>query len=76
MVSFLKWAAAFDMNLKYAVFVLFLSQLVACSTSRVLNYSPPAEMVASPQSQALVAVGHFSDDRGEPSNWLGAIRGG
>jgi hypothetical protein len=65
------------MKLQRAFFVLLASELVACSTTRVgINYSPPAEMAAAPSSQADVVVGRFSDDRGEPANWLGAIRGG
>jgi len=65
------------MNLQRAFFVLLASELVACPTTRVgTNYRPPAEMAAAPSSQADVVVGRFSDDRGEPANWLGAIRGG
>jgi hypothetical protein len=65
------------MKLQRAFFMLLASELVACSTTRVgINYSPPAEMAAAPSSQADVVVGRFSDDRGEPANWLGAIRGG
>ena len=65
------------MKLQRAFFVLLASELVACSTTRVgINYRPPAEMAAAPSSQADVVVGRFSDDRGQPANWLGAIRGG
>lgn len=60
-----------------AICVLFAFNLVGCTTSQVaLDYSPPPGMVVAPPAQSLVIVGRFSDDRGEPSNWLGAIRGG
>jgi hypothetical protein len=66
------------MKMKRAFFfVLLATELVACTTTRVgINYSPPAQMTAAPSSEADVSVGRFSDDRGEPPNWLGAIRGG
>jgi hypothetical protein len=60
-----------------AICTLCAFNLVACSTTQVaLTYSPPPGAVAAPQAQSLISVGRFSDDRGEPSNWLGAIRGG
>lgn len=60
-----------------AIYILFAFNLIGCTTSQVaLDYSPPPAMLVAPAGQSLVAVGRFSDDRGEPSNWLGAIRGG
>lgn len=65
------------MKPRHAVFLLVACVLVGCSTTQVaLDYGPPPGEVAPPSQQPLVAVGRFSDDRGEPSNWLGAIRGG
>lgn len=47
----------------------------ACGTRRVsLEYQTPGQPL--PPLKQLVAVGHFADNRGEPANWLGAIRGG
>jgi len=55
---------------------IFTFSAVACSTNRVsVGYKPP-EAPAVSSSQGFVAVGAFADDRGEPGNWLGAIRGG
>jgi len=60
-----------------AIYILCAINPIGCTTSQVaLDYSPPPAMLVAPAAQSLVAVGRFSDDRGEPSNWLGAIRGG
>jgi hypothetical protein len=48
----------------------------ACTTSRVAVGYKPSGAPAVSSSQGLVEVGAFADKRGEPSNWLGAIRGG
>lgn len=67
------------MNLKPTVFsILIVSVLVACSTTTrvALDYTPLSSPSAALQSRPLVVVGRFADNRGEPANWLGAIRGG
>lgn len=49
----------------------------ACSTNSVgLSYVPSSPPQAVPGAKARVSVGDFTDDRGEPARWLGAIRGG
>jgi uncharacterized lipoprotein YajG len=51
--------------------------LAACGTTSVgLNYEPPAAVSKASALAKPVAVGSFTDSRGEPANWLGAIRGG
>jgi len=67
------------MNLKRTVFsILITATLVGgCTTTRVsLDYTPSTSPSAALQSRPLAVVGRFADNRGEPTNWLGAIRGG
>jgi uncharacterized lipoprotein YajG len=56
--------------------LLCLAVLAGCGTTNVgLKYAPatpPAKVAAA----TPVAVGDFTDQRGEPATWLGAIRGG
>ena len=47
-----------------------------CSTNRVnLKYESGAQHPAI-STKSGVSVGQFTDARGEPANWIGAIRGG
>lgn len=57
--------------------VALAGMLAACGTTSVgLKYSADATVAkASPTAPPLI-VGNFSDDRGKPANYLGAIRGG
>lgn len=60
-----------------ALFLLAL--LAACGTTAVdIGYTPPTATVAAAGTPIveIVEIGEFSDQRGEPSTWLGAIRGG
>ena len=41
-----------------------------------LKYEPSASVTKTSATAPSVAVGSFVDSRGEPANWLGAIRGG
>jgi uncharacterized lipoprotein YajG len=51
--------------------------LAACGTTSVgLKYAPSATPNKAAASARPVNVGTFVDARGEPANWLGAIRGG
>jgi hypothetical protein len=53
---------------------LFLS---GCSTHMVsMKYEPTGQIIGNAPGQASVSVGTFADERGEESNYLGAIRGG
>ena len=53
--------------------VLFLG---GCSTYVVsIRYEPTAQIVANAPGQVMATVGSFTDERGEDSNWLGAIKG-
>jgi len=62
--------------MRFLITLLFCLFLASCSTTRVgMTYSPTAG------AQTLgglrpIEVGSFIDQRGEPANWLGAIRGG
>jgi len=50
--------------------------VAGCSTTPVaVNYQAAGTARAFPSGSA-VSVGAFVDQRGEPANWLGAIRGG
>lgn len=64
------------MNLiKFATIGMIALMSAACSTTRVdLGYVSSSAVKS--QSSGVVQLGSFTDDRGEPSNWLGAIRGG
>ena len=53
-----------------------IATLTACTTSVGLKYSPSPATVKLEASTSPVVIGSFVDQRGEPSNWLGAIRGG
>ncbi len=63
--------------LKHIFAALVIVSLTACGTTSVgLKYTPPPTLTkASPSAQSLM-VGTFLDSRGQPANWLGAIRGG
>jgi hypothetical protein len=51
--------------------------LSACSTTSVnLRYEPTPNITFAAPGAPTVTVGTFIDQRGEPANWLGAIRGG
>jgi uncharacterized lipoprotein YajG len=61
---------------RQAMALLCCIALGACGTTSVgLKYAPPAA-VSKAASSNPVQVGTFTDSRGEPANWLGAIRGG
>lgn len=48
----------------------------ACSTSKgSLRYAAPASS-ATTAGSGTTMIGRFTDERGEPAHWLGAIRGG
>lgn len=51
--------------------------VTACSTTTpvLLQYGATSDVVRA-RSNATVVVGSFVDQRGEPANWLGAIRNG
>jgi uncharacterized lipoprotein YajG len=57
--------------------VLMVVSLAACSSmhSGGLKYSSPATLSKASPSTQTVTVGTFLDQRSEPANWLGAIRG-
>lgn len=56
---------------------LLAAAFAGCGTTPVaLKYQAPAGVAGAAQSKAAVAVGKFADQRGEPTNWLGTIRGG
>jgi hypothetical protein len=51
--------------------------IAGCGTSSVgLKYAPATPPVKVAASTTPVAMGTFTDLRGEPPTWLGAIRGG
>ena len=51
--------------------------LAACSTTPVaVTYKAPPTAVPLTAQASATSAGRFSDDRGEPPKWLGAIRGG
>ena len=41
-----------------------------------VRYEPSQQLVVSPGDAPAIAVGNFADNRGTPSNWLGAVRNG
>jgi uncharacterized lipoprotein YajG len=64
---------------KIAAGLTCMLALAACSTTKVgLKYDNPQSpnKVTASTTPAPVMVGSFVDQRGEPANWLGAIRGG
>lgn len=66
------------MSIRPATLALALaaSLLAACGTTAVgLKYAAPPTL-ARVATASPVALGSFTDQRGEPANWLGAIRGG
>lgn len=66
------------MNKKLTVFSTLVAAILlgGCTTTRVsLDYTPNSQPTAL-QSRPFATVGRFADYRGEPANWLGAIRGG
>src|SRR5664279_3250430 len=66
------------MGIRHLVLVLASCAVVgACGTTKVdLRYATSATAVRTPENAPRVEVGSFVDQRGEPANWLGAIRGG
>ncbi len=63
--------------LKRILFATAVSVLSACSTTSVgLKYTAAASVAKVPATASPVLLGTFLDQRGEPANWLGAIRGG
>lgn len=59
-----------------AIFIS-IAALTGCGTTNVgLKYASSTAPVKVAPSASSVAVGSFTDQRGEPANWLGAIRGG
>jgi len=51
--------------------------LAACGTTSVaLTYAPTTTVQRAPAAAPAVNVARFSDERGEPSTYLGSIRGG
>jgi len=61
---------------KQVIALMCCIALAACGTTKVgLTYAPPAT-VSKAASSNPVQVGTFTDSRGEPATWLGAIRGG
>ena len=64
------------MKVRIAAFAVLALALSACSTSKGgLRYAAPATTTTT-TAAATAAIGRFADERGEPANWLGAIRGG
>ena len=60
-------------------FLLILASIVltACGTTNVgLKYAAPPTVAKAAAAAPPVMVGTFTDQRGEPPTWLGAIRGG
>ncbi|MFO1328477.1 MAG: YajG family lipoprotein [Rubrivivax sp.] len=63
-------------RLRILVTLAAATLLSACGTTQVgLSYAPPAAGARAAAAQP-VALGSFTDQRGEPPTWLGAIRGG
>lgn len=63
--------------IRVAIAALACAMLAACGTTSVgLQYAPPAAVSKVGASAKPVTVVAFADSRGEPANWLGAIRGG
>jgi len=63
--------------LKRILLATAISLLSACGTTSVsLKYTAATPVAKYPTTAAPVIVGSFLDKRGEPSNWLGASRGG
>ena len=61
--------------LLFASFLVLL--LGGCSTYVVsMKYEPTGQIVANAPGQVIAIVGSFTDERGEDSNWLGALKGG
>lgn len=60
-----------------ALCILAVVTLAGCGTTPVaINYKAPATAQQFTGASAATSAGRFSDDRGEPPKWLGAIRGG
>jgi uncharacterized lipoprotein YajG len=63
------------LKILYALICTFI--VTGCSTTSVgLKYAPGAGVAKVGASASPITVGTFADQRGEPANWLGAIRGG
>jgi uncharacterized lipoprotein YajG len=63
--------------LKHIVVATIVSALFGCGTTSVgLKYSAGTTIAKVSPTAPPLTVGTFVDQRGEPSNWLGAIRGG
>jgi len=62
---------------KLFIVSLFAMIFGGCSTHLVsMKYQPTGQLIGNPAGDASVNVGRFVDERGEESNYLGAIRGG
>jgi uncharacterized lipoprotein YajG len=64
------------MTFRFVAIAVLSLTLSACSTSKGgLRYATPATSTTT-TAAGNAAIGRFADERGEPANWLGAIRGG
>lgn len=62
--------------LRLALLLCILVLATACSTHSVSLAYKPATAPQQVSGDVRIAVGDFTDNRGEPPRWLGAIRGG
>lgn len=63
------------MTFRFVAIAVLSLTLSACSTSKGgLRYAAPASTTTT--AAGSTSIGRFADERGEPANWLGAIRGG
>ena len=62
--------------LRLALLLCILVLATACSTHSVSLAYKPATAPQPVSGDVRIAVGDFTDNRGEPATWLGAIRGG
>jgi uncharacterized lipoprotein YajG len=64
------------MTFRFVAIAVLSLTLSACSTSKGgLRYATPAASTTT-TAAGSTAIGRFADERGEPADWLGAIRGG
>lgn len=62
--------------LRLALLLGIFDLATACSTHSVALAYKPATPPKPVRGDVRIAVGDFTDNRGEPATWLGAIRGG
>ena len=63
--------------LKHSLVALTVPLMISCGTANVtLTYAPHGKVALASQLAPPVMLGTFIDQRGEPSNWLGTVRGG